>query len=229
MRATKNNIQGFFGTPQIVFIVPVYQRNYDWKKDNCHQLFKDIISIKPNQEHFIGTICFKSNALNELLIIDGQQRLTSLTLLVKAIHDYASDEIIRSQIQNYYLYNSGYGIDLNSRNRVKLHLNKRDDDIFHILLESTKDNVEDNLTTNQKNSHIYQNYLYFYEMIDEFFQEHGNIGDILVALNRLSFVGLEIENENPQEIFESLNSTGLDLTNVDILRNFFLMPFDHKV
>lgn len=227
MQAHNNNIEEFLGAPKTVFVVPVYQRNYDWKDENCVQLFNDIIGVvKTGREHFLGTICFKVYNSHERSIIDGQQRLTSITLMLKALYDFDTDEDNRSEINGQYLYNKGRGIDTDFL-KFKLHLNKRDDSVYHLLLDSTKDDIEEKLTSNQKNSRIYKNYLIFYEMIESFVAENGVLGDILEALRSLTIIELEIQQENPQEIFESLNSTGLDLTNVDLLRNYFLMQFPH--
>ena len=160
-------------------------------------------------------------------VIDGQQRLTSITLMLKAMFDFDDDEDNRSEINDQYIYNKGRGID-SAFLKYKLHLNKRDDVIYHILLENDRYSIEDKLTTAQRNSRIYQNYLAFYEMISDYVNKGGSVGDILEALRSLSIIELEIQQENPQEIFESLNSTGLDLTNVDLLRNYFLMQFSHE-
>ncbi len=227
MQAHNNNIEEFLGAPKTVFVVPVYQRNYDWKNDNCKQLFHDIIGIVDSgREHFLGIICFKVYSSHERSIIDGQQRLTSITLMLKAIYDFDQDEDNRDEINDQYLYNKGRGID-NDFLKYKLHLNKRDDAVYHILLDNDKDEVENRLTLTQKNSRIYQNYLLFGELIAEYAAKGGSVGDILEALRSLTIIELEIQQENPQEIFESLNSTGLDLTNVDLLRNYFLMQFAH--
>ena len=94
--------------------------------------------MESGREHFLGTICFKVTNSHERSIIDGQQRLTSITLLLKAIYDYDSDEDIRAEINDQYLYNKGRGIDSDFL-KYKLHLNKRDDIVFHILLGSEKD------------------------------------------------------------------------------------------
>lgn len=229
MQAHNNNIEEFLGAPKTVFVVPVYQRNYDWEDDNCQKLFHDIIGIvSSGAEHFLGTICFKVYSSHERSIIDGQQRLTSITLLLKAAYDYDADEDIRAEIRDQYLYNKGRGID-NEFLKYKLHLNKRDNAVYHILLENPRGQVDGKLTTGQKNSRVYQNYQLFFALISDFVGKGGCVGDILEALRSLTIIELEIQQENPQEIFESLNSTGLDLTNVDLLRNFFLMQFSHDV
>lgn len=228
MQAHNSNIQEFLSTTKTVFVVPVYQRNYNWQNENCEILFGDIVNIiETEREHFLGTICFKISNSRERSIIDGQQRLTSITLLLKAMYDFDTDEDIRTEIHDQYLYNKGRGID-NDFLKYKIHLNKRDDIVYHILLESDKDGAESKLTSVQKKSRVYQNYLLFYNMISNFVKKGGNIGDILEVLSSLTIIELEIQQENPQEIFESLNSTGLDLTNVDLLRNYFLMQFDHQ-
>jgi len=227
MQAHNNNIEEFLGAPKTVFVVPVYQRNYDWQNENCKQLFHDIIGIvESGQEHFLGTICFKVYSSHERSIIDGQQRLTSITLMLKAIYDFDKDEENRTEINDQYLYNKGRGIDTDFL-KFKLHLNKRDDAVYHILLDSNKEKIEGRLTSAQKSSRIYQNYLLFYDMVSDYVSKGGSVGDILEALRSLTIIELEIQQENPQEIFESLNSTGLDLTNVDLLRNYFLMQFGH--
>ena len=227
MQAHNNDMQNFLGAPRTIFVVPVYQRNYDWQNDNCKQLFHDIVGvIDSGNEHFLGTICFKVYSSHERSIIDGQQRLTSITLLLKAMYDFDDDEDNRTEINDQYLYNKGRGID-NDFLKYKLHLNKRDDAVFHILLDNEKDKVKDKLSLTQRNSRVYQNYLLFGELVSEYVEKGGSVGDILEAMRSLTIIELEIQQENPQEIFESLNSTGLDLTNVDLLRNYFLMQFKH--
>ena len=227
MHAHNNTIEEYLGAPKTVFVVPVYQRNYDWKEGNCRQLFNDIVGVvQTGKEHFLGTICFKVSSSHERSLIDGQQRLTSITLMLKAMHDFDDDEDNQEEIRDQYIFNKGRGIDTEFL-KYKLHLNKRDDIVYHILLDNTKDSVEDKLTNAQKRSRVYQNYLLFYDMISDYVGNGGSAGDILEALRSLTIIELEIQQENPQEIFESLNSTGLDLTKVDLLRNYFLMQFDH--
>ena len=98
MQARNSNIREFLEATKI-FVVPVYQRNYDWKKDNCQRLFSDIVKvIQSGKQHFLGTVCFKVYSDLERSIIDGQQRLTSITLMLKAAYDYdPNDETLRDQ------------------------------------------------------------------------------------------------------------------------------------
>ncbi len=227
MQAHNAQIQDFILTGKNVFVVPVYQRNYSWQSEHCRKLFNDITQvIQSKDEHFLGTICYKVTSSRERSIIDGQQRLTSVSLLLKAIHDLDPSEEVREEVDRH-LYNKGLGIDTDFL-RYKLHLNKRDDVVYHILLDSDHDNVEQRLSISQRNSRVFQNYLCFYGLVSEYVSAGGKTVDILEALSMLTIVELEIQQENPQEIFESLNSTGLDLTDVDLLRNYFLMRFSHK-
>ena len=206
MQAHNNTIEEYLGAPKTVFVVPVYQRNYDWKEGNCRQLFNDIVGVvQSGKEHFLGTICFKVSSSHERSLIDGQQRLTSITLMLKAMHDFDDDEDNQEEIRDQYIFNKGRGIDT-AFLKYKIHLNKRDDIVYHILLDNTKDSVEDKLTNAQKRSRVYQNYLLFYDLIAEYVGNGGSVGDILEALRGLTIIELEIQKENPQEIFESLNS-----------------------
>ena len=132
MQAHNNTIEEYLGAPKTVFVVPVYQRNYDWQDVNCRQLFNDIIGVvQSGKEHFLGTICFKVSSSHERSIIDGQQRLTSITLMLKAMLDFDDDEDNKEEIRDQYIYNKGRGIDTEFL-KYKLHLNKRDDVVLPI-------------------------------------------------------------------------------------------------
>jgi len=227
MQAHNSTIEEFLSTPRTIFVVPVYQRNYDWLDNNCEQLFSDLVeSVRKNREHFVGTICFKNTTAHEKSIIDGQQRLTSITLMLRALQEVTKDEDIKREISDDYLMNKGHSIDSDYL-KVKLHLNDRDDEIFRVILYNDENMAKNKLDSIQKDSRVFQNYKLFIKLITEYLSKKGNEEDILEALNRFTIIELEIQNENPQEIFESLNSTGLDLTNVDLLRNYLLMQFPH--
>lgn len=228
MQAHNSDIEEFLSAKSTVFVVPVYQRNYDWKGANCKQLFQDICHVvDTGNEHFLGTICFKVFSSHERSIIDGQQRLTSLSLMLKAMHDISDDEKIREEIEESYFYNKGHSIDTEYL-KTKLHLNKRGDAVYRVLLDNNAGTIDANLTARQKESKVYTNYRLFYDLLQSYTNQGGKVGAILDSLCKLTIVELEIQSENPQEIFESLNSTGLDLTHVDLLRNYFLMQFSHQ-
>ncbi len=228
MDVSKNNIMQYLSATNTNFMIPVYQRNYDWDKTNCKQLFNDILYLSQDtpssKTHFLGTICSKTQNSREKTIIDGQQRITSMTLLLKAIYDFVDDAGFKKYIDENFLHNSGYGVK--PEHIVKLHLNKRDDAIYNKLLENNTFTQPDDISEDAANSHIYKNYAYFYECVCSL--DFSQIENLVSSLVNIIIVDLDVEDENPQEIFESLNSTGLDLTDVDLLRNYLLMSLEYK-
>lgn len=226
MQVGKNNISQFLTANHVCFVIPVYQRNYDWKEENCKQLWEDIwyVSEEPdNVTHFLGTICSSGVIAHEKTIIDGQQRITTVTLIIKAIHDSSKDEDFKNDLKKYLL-NRGYCVPPN--HKVKLQLNFRDNAIYTKLLSSETFTDVSDLDESMSESRLYQNYLFFYNTVVNLDMDQRI--RVIGALEKLIIVELDIENEDPQEIFESLNSTGLDLTDVDLLRNFLLMSLDRE-
>ena len=227
MDAHKSTIHDYLSTDPAIFIIPVYQRNYDWKEENCIQMFDDIKKcIETQKDHFLGTIFFKEEENKEeenkdISIIDGQQRITSIILMLKAMADYTSNEVIKQRIENDYIYST-----YNEDKKIKLHLNKLDNLIYQKILNNVH---ETQFTITQKNAQIYKNYKLFSDLIKKYIEkDHGKINDLKNALRHLTIIGIKLENENPHEIFESLNSTGLSLQKVDLLRNYFLMQFSNE-
>ena len=227
MQVNKNNVTQFMTATNMCFMVPVYQRNYDWGEDNCKQLWADLRHLaldETSKTHFLGTICSKTTNSREKSIIDGQQRLTTLSLLIKAMHDRVENESFKRNLDERFLRNTDFGVS--PEHVVKLHLNRRDDAIFNKLLARKTFEGTDDLTADEASSSVYLNYLYFYERMGEL--TDAQMLAVRDALDRMVIVDLDVESENPQEIFESLNSTGLDLTDVDLLRNYLLMSLDHE-
>lgn len=199
------------------FVIPVYQRNYDWKRDNCRQLFDDLAKVakESRPSHFFGSIVSAAEG-SENIIIDGQQRLTTVSLLLLALAKLASaGEIpckranLPDRIMNDYLVDQWEP----EEKKVKLKPVKNDQKAFTRLFGSEKDYILDSVVT--------QNYLYFCERLracdltaDEIFE----------ALRKLVIIDISLQqDDNPQLIFESLNSTGLDLSEADKVRNYVLM------
>ncbi len=218
MDARQISIEDFLSTQKTRFIIPVYQRNYDWKEKNCEQLFKDMTDVATSgrKSHFMGSIVYVSNSdtdsidLKEYVIIDGQQRLTTTTLFLKALHDEILDLELKDEIKETYLINKR----LDEKNKLKLKPIKKDDEVFQKLLKDDFDTID-------KNSNIYKNYQYFRSKIATF-------NDFKLLLNgfRKLFVvhiALNRRDDNPQLIFESINSTGVSLSQADLIRNFLLM------
>ena len=195
-------------------IIPVYQRNYSWKKENCSQLFNDILKAGESEKieiHFIGSIIvIVDGGLNgnTNIIIDGQQRVTTAILFLKAFYDetdndYFKDEFIKRQL--FKITEDG--------KQQKLILNKDDNSILEKILKG------DNLKDNEKTSKIFQNYDYFRTEI-----KNNDEKTLIDGFKKLRVVGIRLNiTENPQLIFESLNSTGLQLNATDLIRNFLLM------
>ena len=212
---------------KVRFIIPVYQRNYDWQNEQCEQLWEDIVALSNNPDekktHFIGTICSKSINSHERTIIDGQQRITTISLLVKAMHDVITDEKHKTELDESYLHNTGKGIK--PKDSIKLQLNKHDNLIYSKLLSITEPKESD-FSELEHRSRVCINYFFFLNKLKEL--NADEIDAIWDAFDRLNLIDLEIGEENPQEIFESLNSTGLELKDVDLLRNHLLMNLDYE-
>lgn len=203
------------------FIIPVYQRNYDWKIENCKQLYDDLIQVIKNNSktHFFGSIVsvYEPSGRNtEFLIIDGQQRLTTMSLLFFALYNLleekiiiSEDESLKDQIYEDFLVDKYQP----QEKRMKLKPIKNDQKAFSKLFNSKDDYIKD--------SNLTINYSYFYERIQK---QEITIDELFDAICRLEIINITLNNEdNPQLIFESLNSTGLDLSEGDKIRNYILM------
>ena len=219
MQASVMRIDDFISDKRTL-IIPVYQRNYDWKTANCEQLFDDLEIIAQNgKEHFIGTFVYlyKPTAGNfqEFIIIDGQQRITSVILFAKAIYDLTDDNDLKEDIYSTFLKHDKGAL----KGKCKLLPTEYDCTTFEKLMADTFD--ENNFTPDEKSSALYRNYVFFTEKISE---SQFTLNKLHDAIYQLKVVSILLQDENPQEIFESLNSTGLDLTKADLIRNFLLMP-----
>ena len=220
MQASEEKFTKFI-SGEVTFVIPVYQRNYDWLKTNCERLFNDITNIIINKKpHFIGTFVYTYDpavgALQEYVIIDGQQRITSIILFAKALYDSTADEDLKADIRSKFIkHTTGRGL----KNKCRLCPTEYDRDTFEKLMSDDAFD-ENNFTTDEKNSAMYKNYCFFKDKIagSNFSGE-----ELCDAISQLNIVAILLKEENPQEIFESLNSTGLDLTQADLIRNFLLM------
>lgn len=219
MEARQISIEDFLSSNKTRFIIPVYQRNYDWKEKNCLQLFEDIKNIGLQDErksHFMGSIVYVANSdtdsidLKEYVIIDGQQRLTTSTLFLKALHDVIDDEDLKDEILESFLINKR----LDEKNKLKLKPIKKDDEVFKKLLKNDFDSLD-------TNSNIYKNYNFFKNKIQNF----GDFKSLYLGFKKLFIVHIALNrrDDNPQLIFESINSTGVSLSQSDLIRNFLLM------
>ncbi|OJZ96739.1 DUF262 and DUF1524 domain-containing protein [Helicobacter pylori] len=204
-------------------VIPIYQRVYSWEKEQCKQLWDDIVKTGGNDQmngYFIGSIVFVQDGIyttshNELLIIDGQQRLTTITLLLTALRDHLSDEVKRKEIEDRYLINS----DEKDDKRFKLILSEPDKDTLLSLID------KDKRKPSEPSSKIMENFKLFEEWIRK---NTNKLETIFKGLDKLMVVEISLERgkDNPQLIFESMNSTGKDLTQTDLIRNYILMGLE---
>jgi len=208
------------------FVIPVYQRNYDWRIENCKQLYDDLVKIVRNKRknHFFGSIVSVYNPdgkYSEYLIIDGQQRLTTVSLLFLAMYNliqqgivFPESPILAPQIYEDYLVDKWQP----QETRIKLKPVKNDSKAFSMLFDDSSEHIhKSNLTIN---------YNYFYDRIQKL---EISIDELYDAICKLEVIGIQLnQDDNPQLIFESLNSTGLALSEGDKIRNFILMGLPTK-
>lgn len=203
------------------FVIPVYQRNYDWKKENCQQLLNDLIDVVRNNRnsHFFGSLVSYTEG-SECIIIDGQQRLTTVSLLLLALHDLMIESEIGYRAENLAdKIKEDYLIDKwqPKEKRIKLKPVKNDMKAFNALFEAQSNRIPE--------SNITQNYIFLYESMKK---SDILADDYFAAVRKLVVIDITLENgDDPQLIFESLNSTGLDLSEADKIRNYILMGLEH--
>ena len=220
-------LRDFIGTNKVLFRIPVYQRNYDWSESNCNRLLDDIYDImQSGDKHFLGTIVFmaaKSGgfALQEYIIIDGQQRLTTLMLILKALSVVAESvgDDCYHEIEEQYLHNKYCDEEF----KVKLKPIKSDNNQFTLLLEDKIDEMDED-------THIYHNFMLCKDRFERWAERGINPSQVLDALTKLEIVEIVLTKgeDDPQVIFESINSTGLELSNADLIRNYLLMNSDDQ-
>ncbi|GAA7736137.1 DUF262 and DUF1524 domain-containing protein [Helicobacter pylori] len=230
MKADAMKLLDFIGKSQEKqFVIPIYQRVYSWEKEQCKQLWDDIIKTGGNDQiegHFIGSIVFVHDGIyttnyNELLTIDGQQRFTTITLLFIALRNYLNDEdeflekFSHQKIQNRYLINS----DEKGDKKFKLILSEPDRDTLLSLID------ENRRKPSEPSLKIMENFKLFEEWIRK---NTDKLETIFKGLDKLMVVEISLERgkDNPQLIFESMNSTGKELTQTDLIRNYILMGLE---
>lgn len=227
MKANETKVEKFLAINDTTFAIPVYQRNYDWTIAQCKQLLNDIIETGKNDKlsaHFIGSIVYvhddvySASGLTELTIIDGQQRLTTLTLIYIAIYRIAKklgDEKLVSRIYETFLINK-FALETE---KLKLKQTDNNKEALNFILNSS-DNED-----YKGYSKIIENFEYFKSTITPQLLKVVQRG-----LLKLIFVdiALDRQHDNPQRIFESLNSTGLELSQADLIRNYILMGLSRR-
>ncbi len=200
-------------------VIPIYQRVYSWEKEQCKELWDDIIKIGGDDKmdgHFIGSILYVLDSIthsdNTLLIIDGQQRLTTITLLLTALRNHLSDEVKRKEIEDHYLINS----DKDGDKKFRLILSDSDKDTLLYLID------KDRRKPSEPSLKIVENFKLFEEWIRK---NTNQLETIFKGLEKLMIVEIALEKgkDDPQLIFESMNSKGMELTQTDLIRNYIVM------
>ncbi len=217
MEADKNTLLNFIKDNQKnQLVIPIYQRLYSWEKEQCKELWDDIIKVGGNDKmdgHFIGSILYVLDGIthsdNTLLIIDGQQRLTTITLLLTALRDHWSDK--RKEIEDHYLINS----DKDGDKKFRLILSESDKDTLLSLID------KDRRKPSEPSSKIVENF----KLFEEWVGNTDKLETIFKGLEKLMIVEIALEKgkDDPQLIFESMNSKGIELTQTDLIRNYIVM------
>jgi len=229
MKATEARLLDFLKkSPQ--FIIPIYQRTYSWTESECRQLWDDILRVGSNEAvsaHFVGSIVYIEDSLyqvssqSSLLVIDGQQRLTTLTLIIEALARHLGDSepidgFTPKKLRNYYLLNP---LEDDERG-YKLLLTQTDKQTLLAIVSQKDLPAEHSLR-------LKENFDFFGREVDKL---GADLEPLCRGLMKLMIVDISLsrDQDNPQLIFESMNSTGLELTQADLIRNFILMGLEPK-
>jgi uncharacterized protein with ParB-like and HNH nuclease domain/predicted transport protein len=212
------------------FVIPVFQRDYSWTEAECERLWKDVteISRDPSERgHFLGSVVYISTGdtsagFTRWLLIDGQQRVTTLVLLLTALRDHieeshwrgAEDGPTVKRVDAYFLKN----VQEEGDRLHKLVLRRHDQATLKALLDRTE-------LPSEPSDRIRDNYDFFREQLSK-----ADPASVYQGVGRLVIVDVTLDRgtDDPQLIFESLNSTGMDLSQSDLIRNFILMRLQEK-
>jgi len=209
-----------------VFKVPVYQRNYDWSNIECEKLYQDIMKANErDHKHFMGTVVYivglDGSNLNEALIIDGQQRITTMYILLKALYDAAKGVSVRIETE---IEEVMFNRNCDEKYKLKLKPVKSDNEQLLLLIKNKIDEMD-------RNSNIYKNYITFKNLIENTLASGLELNDILDGIKKLEMVEIVLDKyqgDEPQKIFESINSTGVALSLADLIRNYLLMDDENQ-
>ena len=227
MKATEAKLLAFLQkSPQ--FVIPIYQRTYSWTDKQCRQLWDDILRAGSSDTvavHFIGSIVYVEQGLSQvmhqapLLVIDGQQRLTTVSLLIEALARALGDDepivgFSAAKLRHYYLSNP-----LEAGDRYfKLLLSQTDNASLKAIIKHTEQPQTPSLR-------VTQNFALFTDLLSE---QKGSLAAVCRGLAKLAVVDIALsrDQDNPQLIFESMNSTGKELSQADLIRNYILMGLE---
>lgn len=209
------------------YCIPVFQRDYAWTEEQCTKLFEDIVmAYKKDRPHFCGSFVYaplgSKKHIDSYIIIDGQQRFTTLYILIKALVDSADDDRDKDALQRY-LYNEDkfdrYGLD--EKSKLKLKPVKTDNDQLLLLMSGKIEQMD-----KSRRGIIYHNYMLFMQLIKSFLEESSANSVLMIndGIEKLICADIRLDtDDNAQEIFERINSTGIKLGLADLIRNYILM------
>jgi uncharacterized protein with ParB-like and HNH nuclease domain/predicted transport protein len=231
MKATEAKLLNFIRkSPQ--FVIPIYQRAYSWTEKECRQLWDDILRTGADEEisaHFIGSVVYIEQGLfqvavqSSLLVIDGQQRLTTITLLIAALANALEDGsepvegFSQRRLRNFYLLNP----EEEGEKHFKLILSQTDKTSLISILNQSEQPKDYSIR-------VTENFKLFERLIHE---QKDDLVRVCKGLAKLVVVDIALtrDRDNPQLIFESMNSTGRELSQADLIRNYILMGLEHKL
>ena len=228
MKASERKITKLFSESDTVFSIPVYQRDYNWQEKQCQRLFKDILQTGKNEKvssYFLGSIVYIHDGIygvgeKEFHVIDGQQRMTTLTLLFLAIYFKLKGTILTKNADKIY---NQYVVNPYSEKEIKLKLLPPEENLY--ILNKISNNKFNELEAFQDRNML-KNYLFFEKELENLsFDDMKHLSN---GIEKLIYIDIALEKgkDDPQKIFESLNSTGLDLSQGDLIRNYILMDLE---
>lgn len=209
------------------YCIPVFQRDYAWTEEQCTKLFEDIVmAYKKDRPHFCGSFVYaplsSKKHIDSYIIIDGQQRFTTLYILIKALADSADNDRDKEALQRY-LYNEDkfdrYGLD--EKSKLKLKPVKTDNGQLLLLMSGKIEQMD-----KSRRGIIYHNYMIFMQLIKSFLEESSANSVLMIndGIEKLICADIRLDtDDNAQEIFERINSTGIKLGLADLIRNYILM------
>ncbi len=221
IEVNEQTIDNFFKTGANIFVIPDYQRPYSWKKEQLEDLWSDIDTLDEDDTHFIGSFVLISQMnrpgeYNKLEVVDGQQRLTTLSIFIKVLLDYYKnidkDDVV-NELEEYL-----YTKVIQQEKQIKLQLGKIDRESYEKCLEGSLKEIE--------GTNIYNTYMFFKDKIASVENPYDFAKLIIYGLN---FVVIYTDSDkSAYRLFETLNDRGLDLSAVDLIKNYLLKVVSEK-
>ena len=235
MIPSEQKLLSLLSNHDVTFFIPPYQRNYEWTDDQCNVFLEDVkktyeLNKNGNKtEHFFGSITFFKTLTafgqpDKLVLIDGQQRITTTMLFLMALRDIVGDTTIEKTIDSNYLRNNNIQDD--TEYKIKLKQVETDWIVYKNLI------INEEISVKEKASAVYRNYQFFINKLNLLKRKGIELGALIEkGLSKFSVITIELQPdqnswENPQEIFESMNSLGKPLTLADLVRNYLLLGLD---